>query len=64
MAVKNCARCKKPFSCCNERPGCWCETLTVDSDALGLLQTEFDNCLCPDCLVLYAVKKEDTGINM
>jgi len=37
MATKNCSRCNKPFTCCNEKPGCWCETLTLDTSTLSTL---------------------------
>ena len=54
MAAKNCSRCNKPFTCCNEKPGCWCETLILDTTTLNKLRTEFADCLCQDCLRVYA----------
>ena len=54
MALKNCSRCKKPFVCSNETKGCWCETLMLDTTTLNLLRNEFNDCLCKDCLQVYA----------
>jgi hypothetical protein len=57
MVDKNCSRCHKPFNCCNEKPGCWCERLTLDTATLAGLEKEFDNCLCIACLKLYAAEE-------
>ena len=56
MSVKKCARCKKEFTCCNEKPGCWCETLVLDTVTLQSLKKEFSDCLCKECLELYVLK--------
>jgi len=50
MSVKKCANCEKDFECCNETPGCWCETIKLDEATLQHLKKEYENCLCPDCL--------------
>jgi hypothetical protein len=54
MAVKICSRCKKDFECCMESRGCWCEDLTLSSASLQQLREQYDNCLCPECLKLFA----------
>jgi len=52
---KKCSKCDLPFTCGNEKPGCWCESLSLGAAALEELKTEFENCLCPACLTIYAM---------
>jgi hypothetical protein len=57
MSLKKCSKCSASFECCNEQPGCWCETVFLDLPTLKQLKQEFDNCLCPQCLKPYSIEK-------
>jgi len=52
---KTCPRCGAGFECLHA-PGCWCTDYTLLPEKLNRLKQEFDNCLCPQCLALYASK--------
>lgn len=54
MATKHCSKCYAAFECKAEGSGCWCEGLTISEENLKTLQGDFDNCLCPACLIQYA----------
>jgi len=56
MAQKHCSRCEKPFNCCNETSGCWCENYQLSKETLQELRKRFDNCLCENCLAEFALK--------
>lgn len=60
MAVKVCSRCQEQFECCMESRGCWCEDLTLSTESLQHLREEYDNCLCPECLKLFAEPESAT----
>jgi iron complex transport system substrate-binding protein len=49
LRTKSCARCDAPFLC---RPaaGCWCEAVALPAVAAERLRSDYDDCLCPDCL--------------
>jgi hypothetical protein len=50
---KTCPRCGKQFECLHAA-GCWCFDYTISLENQKKLKEEFDNCLCPECLPLYA----------
>jgi len=51
--LKTCPRCGKDFECLHA-VGCWCFGYTLSPENIEKLRTEFSNCLCPECLPLYA----------
>jgi hypothetical protein len=51
--IKTCPRCGRQFECLHD-VGCWCFDYTLSSENTELLNNEFNNCLCPGCLPLYA----------
>jgi len=60
---KVCPRCGKTFECFHAK-GCWCFEYTISPALTEKLRQEFNNCLCPDCLPLYATKnRENTNDN-
>lgn len=60
MSLKKCSKCQKPFECCNETPGCWCEDVFIDMKTLEELKAKYDNCLCKECLKGYEREKVNT----
>lgn len=58
MSVKKCSKCGNDFNCQNETMGCWCEDLFIDIEALKKLKSEYDNCLCKECLKSYEIKQK------
>jgi hypothetical protein len=50
--------CNTDFECCNEKPGCWCESLTIDIETLNNLKKNYNNCLCPVCLATYTTNEK------
>lgn len=44
---------RKRIRCKNEASGCWCELVHLDHTALQYLDSNFENCLCPECLKSY-----------
>jgi len=56
--AKTCPRCGKTFECLHAA-GCWCFDYTITPAAAEKLRTEFTNCLCPDCLLIYSTKNTD-----
>jgi hypothetical protein len=52
---KTCPRCGKTFEC-NHGSVCWCSSYSIDKENIELLKREFEDCLCEDCLRLYAKK--------
>jgi hypothetical protein len=55
---KECSKCGKPFECCADKRGCWCEGYSLQPEALQELKENFENCLCKECLAEYGDKKE------
>lgn len=55
MSTKNCSKCGKAFGCQADSHGCWCEGYTLDAKTLEQLRSQYDNCLCPECLKTYEV---------
>lgn len=60
MFTKQCAKCNKPFDCCSDGSGCWCEQYTVPQHNLDKLRAEYTDCLCPQCLAEYQLDQEIT----
>ncbi len=64
---KTCSKCGSLFGCKNEAPGCWCESVHVDTPTLAVLNEQFENCLCPVCLQSYTsfsdTPQKETNIN-
>ncbi|PKP48448.1 MAG: hypothetical protein CVT94_08315 [Bacteroidetes bacterium HGW-Bacteroidetes-11] len=58
--LKTCPRCGKQFECLHA-PGCWCFAYTVSVENQKKMREEFDNCLCPECLPLYAENSPIAG---
>lgn len=54
---KTCPRCGKTFECLHA-PGCWCFEYTISPENLEKLRTDYNNCLCPDCLSDFGERKE------
>ncbi|MCB9016920.1 MAG: cysteine-rich CWC family protein [Lentimicrobiaceae bacterium] len=57
---KICPRCGLPFEC-EHSASCWCNAYTLSPANTEKLRNEFDNCLCPQCLQLYANPVKDTN---
>jgi hypothetical protein len=55
---KKCSRCHSAFDCCNEMPGCWCESVKLTNEVLQNLEKEYSNCLCPQCLKAFENREE------
>ncbi|PKO97683.1 MAG: hypothetical protein CVU14_10050 [Bacteroidetes bacterium HGW-Bacteroidetes-9] len=51
--LKICPRCGKSFECLHAE-GCWCFAYSISRENAAKLRKEYDNCLCPECLPLYA----------
>ena len=45
---KRCAACDRPFACSGD--GCWCHAVSLASATRARLSSEYDDCLCPECL--------------
>jgi len=46
---KNCSKCGKPL-CCYSSTNCWCTNVSVDKDQLSKLKSNYNDCVCKDCL--------------
>ncbi|NNE29121.1 MAG: dihydroneopterin aldolase [Saprospiraceae bacterium] len=51
---KKCPKCSSTFSCYNS-PNCWCSALEIGSSALQNLRTQYQGCLCPNCLKIHTL---------
>ena len=50
-ATTPCPKCGKAFACCVEKGGqCWCASVKLSPNDRSYLASQFDVCLCPDCL--------------
>ncbi|WP_162027187.1 MULTISPECIES: cysteine-rich CWC family protein [unclassified Lentimonas] len=50
-ASTKCPKCGQSFACCVEQGGkCWCARVALSPDARSYLASQYDGCLCPDCL--------------
>ncbi|MCT4639939.1 MAG: cysteine-rich CWC family protein [Bacteroidales bacterium] len=48
---KECPKCGAEFSCFAEtKQRCWCMDVELSEDTLKVLNSDFNGCLCPDCL--------------
>ena len=45
-----CESCGREFSCGAKTGNCWCFDLEISPESLTELQSEFQNCLCGNCL--------------
>jgi Cysteine-rich CWC len=45
-----CELCGKEFLCGAKCGKCWCFEIDLKEETLSKLQTEFESCLCKDCL--------------
>lgn len=50
VETKTCEACGKEFSCGASSERCWCFEIDLSKETLAILQEDFKNCLCPDCL--------------
>jgi len=53
--VKRCEACGTEFQCfaeCTEaeRAACWCASVPLSAESRDRLRTQFQDCLCEDCL--------------
>ncbi|KAF0198347.1 MAG: hypothetical protein FD166_1400 [Bacteroidetes bacterium] len=53
---KICPRCGRTFGCLHAE-GCWCFDFVISPENTEKLKNTYNNCLCPECLPLYGVKK-------
>ena len=59
VVKKVCPKCNAEFLCYrSSKMKCWCEDYTVAAENLKLLAEKYNNCLCPECLLLYSKKKK------
>jgi hypothetical protein len=61
---KTCPKCKSTFICKNEMPGCWCGNLKLSDYTLRYLKTNFDGCLCYECLKPFEIVDMDAEIDI
>lgn len=54
--IKSCSKCGKKFECTHDKT-CWCNSFDISKEKLTLLRAKYDDCLCPDCLAVYAENK-------
>lgn len=47
--TKVCPRCNKTFDCQHSKD-CWCSKYVLSERAKNFLQSQYENCLCEDCL--------------
>lgn len=52
---KECAKCKVIFSCGSANANCWCDAVNLSAYTIKYLEENFNGCLCPACLQLFAV---------
>jgi hypothetical protein len=53
--VKTCPRCGGPVHCLSEAvERCDCMRLTLTPETLGLMRSQYQDCLCPACLAAIA----------
>lgn len=53
--ASKCGRCKKGNICYGDE-NCWCQNMNIQPQTLETLQSQYDGCLCKNCLSLYANK--------
>jgi hypothetical protein len=46
-----CESCGEDFSCGAKTGKCWCFEIDLTEEKLANLKENFDNCLCPKCLI-------------
>jgi hypothetical protein len=51
--IKKCPSCGKSFECFSEND-CWCEGYAIGRKEFADIVGKYDDCLCPDCLKLFA----------
>lgn len=47
--TKVCKRCGNTFGC-GVTGKCWCYEISLDDEALKMIEDQYEGCLCPDCL--------------
>ncbi|MBI3670058.1 MAG: cysteine-rich CWC family protein [Acidobacteria bacterium] len=52
--TSRCESCGKPFTCGFSLRGCWCSEVKLSDAARANLRARYRNCLCHECLQLYA----------
>jgi len=53
--TKKCPSCGKNFECFAEYD-CWCEDYAINKKEFVEIISKYDDCLCPECLKLFAEK--------
>ncbi|WP_447968420.1 cysteine-rich CWC family protein [Nitrospira sp. M1] len=48
--LKSCSRCGVSFGCTSGHD-CWCQDVSLTRAQLQWIESRYDNCLCPDCLM-------------
>ncbi|MDL2262903.1 cysteine-rich CWC family protein [Bacteroidales bacterium OttesenSCG-928-I21] len=51
---KKCPKCGSEFEC-NHSEACWCTSLEIPEKLSEYLATNYDNCLCKQCLTEYVL---------
>jgi hypothetical protein len=52
--AKVCESCGKSFGCGAKLDGCWCSELTLPERVTLEIKGKFGDCLCPECLIIFA----------
>jgi len=45
---KSCPKCGKRFGCMGE--DCWCHEIKILAKDVHIIRSNWDDCLCPECL--------------
>ena len=51
---KKCPKCMAVFSCYNNS-NCWCSSMDIGASALQNLRTQYEGCLCSNCLKIHTL---------
>jgi iron complex transport system permease protein len=55
--IKSCSLCDARFGCARGRPGCWCEGVRLQAEALAEVRRLATDCVCPECLAGFASRE-------
>ncbi len=54
-----CGSCRQEFGCGAATGECWCADVRVPKTVLAELSEEFSDCLCPNCLRMVVLSRND-----
>jgi len=57
IAKELCPRCGNEFHC-SKSGKCWCFEVSISEKSRYEINSQYDTCLCPDCLKYFADKAE------